>query len=537
MGSQSLAGSIETAFALRIITPIAGLIVLLWLLSPIGGQSSLRLVSIQQLPEIDSKLIWYWSSNTSNAFGGSSASHYVTTPNAIQALIAASLIAQPSSWMSPVDTWNNAKIPLVKSFVQQALNSNTDVSATWYMVDSMPLQSYSSLIGIPLTNVPSKGQANFSIENSFVYTDCQKRNTDLSLSEFCSMKSAQDAGACTYNSDGSLNSSTLSTQSSIFLQSNSFPGSSSPQKPQRFSMQYAWGPAVYSSNSSPQILLFDCPLYSVRVEANIVCKDAQCAVKRIRRSQVDRRPSEVNGWNAEFGLSFNYLSALLEILTTATGTAKESYGTPIDYYLAGNPNVYVAGGTPQWTPESTAKEAFSTRMTRLLNAAWIASQNPEQISGDITTPIANFSSAPFDITNNTAATITNEVSAYKASWLWISLLLAVSSLLLACAVCNMVLGAGFITGPEILGRISTLTRDSVQFPRSAGIGSALDGWQRARALQHVNVQLADIAPHSPVGRIAFVPVEFETAEGNGFRETDGLNKHLNVRIRKGRMYA
>ena len=173
-------------------------------------------------------------------------------------------------------------------------------------------------------------------------------------------------------------------------------------------------------------------------------------------------------------------------------------------------------------------------MTRLLNAAWIASQNPQQVSGVITTPIANYSSAPFVLTNNVTATITNQISGYKASWLWISLLLAVSSLLLVCAACNMILSAGFITGPEILGRVSTLTRDSVQFPRSAGVGSALDGWQRARALQHINIQLADVAPHSEVGRIAFTPAEDETSGVNGFHGRDGLDKHSNGRIRKGR---
>ena len=148
------------------------------------------------------------------------------------------------------------------------------------------------------------------------------------------MQSAQEAGACTY-SDGSLNSSVLTTQSSIFVQSVFDTSSSPPNKPLRESIQYAFGPALYSSNNYPAILLFNCPIYSVRIEANIVCENAQCAVKRIRRSQVDRRPSEINGWNAEYGLSGGFLSALLEILTTATGTASSTYGTPIDYYLAG----------------------------------------------------------------------------------------------------------------------------------------------------------------------------------------------------------
>ena len=136
MGSQSLASSIETAFALRIITPIAGLIVLLWLLSPIGGQSSLRLLSIQQLPEIGLQADLLLGQQYQQCVWRFIRGSLLTTPNAIRAIIAASLLAQPSTWTSPVDTWNNAKIPMIESFVQETLNGNDEVSPNWYLVSS-----------------------------------------------------------------------------------------------------------------------------------------------------------------------------------------------------------------------------------------------------------------------------------------------------------------------------------------------------------------------------------------------------------------
>ena len=348
MGSQSLAGSVESALALRIMSPLAVLIVLLWALSPLGGQSSLRLLSIEERPIFHASRIYYWGSDTTYAFGGASAAHYDTTPSSIQAIVAASLLAQNSTQLSPVDTWGNAKIPAVESLVQATLSADPQRSSSWLDMDSMPPQEYSSLVGIPMTNIPAVGNANFSIENSFVYTQCKRVKQLLSLSEYCALPAIDD-GECTFDSNKALTGSILQNQSSIITTSSG--ALTSPYKPQRFTLQYAWSGQIITNTTDPSITLYDCSLYSVRVEANVLCTDAKCAVKRIRQSQVDHRPSQINAWNtyaaAKWGLPLGFFSALLGILNTATGTAVEDYGTPIDYFLYGKWVLYYLKAFPR----------------------------------------------------------------------------------------------------------------------------------------------------------------------------------------------
>ena len=538
MGSQSLASSIETALALRILSPLSVLIVLLWALSPVGGQSSLRLVSFEPKPIFSTKPIYYWSSNTTFPFGGESSSHYTTEPNAIQAIVASSLLAQPSTQLSPVDTWSNVKIPAVHSLVQATLEPHRIASSAWLDIDPTLSQDYASLVGIPMSNLPSEGTANFSIENSFIYTDCKRRKQLYSAADWCNTTYALANYACTFDSNGTYNSSILVTQSSILTTlTDDLDNNPTTYKPSRFNLQYAWSGGLISSATQPAITTYDCALYSVRVEANVFCTDSKCAVKRLRQSQVDRRPNEINAWNsyaaAKVMAPYTYLSALLNILNTATGTAYEGYGTPIDTYLYGLYNAYGEGDL-FWGTTPPTNHAFSLRMTRLLNSAWIASQNTGGVSGDITAPVTNATlEEGGEFGNIATAVVSNDIEAYAAHYLWITLLLCVSTLLLLCAGCSMAISAAFISGPEILGRVSSLTRDSVYFPAYIGKGSALGGWERARVLRDVWVQVADVQPYAVTGRVAFTPADHDKAGGD---EGEGLKRLKSWRLRRGRCY-
>jgi hypothetical protein len=83
--------------------------------------------------------------------------------------------------------------------------------------------------------------------------------------------------------------------------------------------------------------------------------------------------------------------------------------------------------------------------------------------------------------------------------------------LLAVAVAGIVVRAG-LTGPDILGYVSSLTRDSPYVKVAEG-GSALDGADRARLLRGLRVQLRDAMDGTgEVGRLVFGSVE-ETEEG------------------------
>ncbi|KAK0747032.1 hypothetical protein B0T18DRAFT_447398 [Schizothecium vesticola] len=79
-----------------------------------------------------------------------------------------------------------------------------------------------------------------------------------------------------------------------------------------------------------------------------------------------------------------------------------------------------------------------------------------------------------------------------------------------CACLVMVATAGLAAaltyvcpGPDILGFVSTMARDSPHVHVAAG-GSALDGADRARLLKGLRVQLQDVQGEEELGKMAFV---------------------------------
>ncbi|KAK3364704.1 hypothetical protein B0T25DRAFT_514332 [Lasiosphaeria hispida] len=84
-------------------------------------------------------------------------------------------------------------------------------------------------------------------------------------------------------------------------------------------------------------------------------------------------------------------------------------------------------------------------------------------------------------------------------------------LVLACLVMFVVACIGALLNwrteaPDILGYVSTMTRDSPHVSVSEG-GSALDGIDRARLLKELRVQIQDVRPHDGVGYLAVASVE------------------------------
>lgn len=86
----------------------------------------------------------------------------------------------------------------------------------------------------------------------------------------------------------------------------------------------------------------------------------------------------------------------------------------------------------------------------------------------------------------------------------------------------------FTVAPDILGFVSSLTRDNRYFAPLPPGDSLLDGEQRARKLRNMKVQIQDVRPDSDVGHIAFARADMSLSN----QEDERTRK----RIVKGRMY-
>jgi len=94
---------------------------------------------------------------------------------------------------------------------------------------------------------------------------------------------------------------------------------------------------------------------------------------------------------------------------------------------------------------------------------------------------------------------------YIADKVWVGLTAATSIILLLCGIAGMVFK--YVDKvPDILGYVSTMTRDNPYFEDPVG-GDAMDGLERARVLKHV--QIVDAKPWDKRGYIALRRVRSE----------------------------
>jgi hypothetical protein len=108
----------------------------------------------------------------------------------------------------------------------------------------------------------------------------------------------------------------------------------------------------------------------------------------------------------------------------------------------------------------------------------------------------------------------------------VTVIITATGLLQICALTGIFLRA-MTRAPDILGYVSSLTRDNPHIPLSAGAegsGTTLSGLDRARLLRDMRVQIADVEGDKDVERIALVGVGVD------------LDRVGPKRLRKGRRY-
>jgi hypothetical protein len=186
--------TLTNAFALRIISLWVVLLIILWVLSPIGGQAVLRAVQITSNNEAQDYDLMYsptadigipydnvrWSSMSGLAsltstivamFGAA-----LCAPNALgQAANGTSELFDESmrqiggigtaSLLARTDLWGNVRVPQITSLP----GYSSSKPHKWVDVPIDQLVTYESLIGIPLRGFPFGSPGNFTLRLSASY--------------------------------------------------------------------------------------------------------------------------------------------------------------------------------------------------------------------------------------------------------------------------------------------------------------------------------------------------------------------------------
>ncbi|KAF2736798.1 hypothetical protein EJ04DRAFT_562072 [Polyplosphaeria fusca] len=455
LGSTGLFSTVITQFKFRNMGFTGAGLVILWLLSPLGGQASLRVLDFGSETLTQSHNIYYLDRRSEyqpaqQTMQGLDISESVWVGSQLYMASVAGTRAVKESGM---DIWGNLKIPMLERL------DTVQEPDGWHKIDHTKNVTYSSLIGVPLSLLSQSANTTFNLEYPYWTLDCpvrQKANfsdprqTWLLPGENVTAISGADDG-WEVGTSGTWGISTLSA------------GFQENDKNLTNRVFYYKG---YDDDSGKTMSASkaQCSMSTTYVEVSAICIARNCTVDRMRPSTQPHPPSAwalgIEPTTHLFFYDFHKAAALETFRTP----------TPIQRYFR-NP-IAVGLLTSGIPPESAiGKESLTYNLS--FDRAYYLRSN---------------------------ATETRVVATVKCQRGWLAALYIATAAMLLAGVFGLVLEFSR-KAPGFALNISSLTRDNpyIVLPRG---GSTLDSIDRSRLLQDVRVRLGDVKPGDPVGYIA-----------------------------------
>jgi hypothetical protein len=417
MASQSVWGTVESQLLMQRLTIVGVNLLFLWILSPLGGQASLRLME-RDVKEIytTSKLRYMTTGPAATMWGLSST--YIDSGKFADAgaLYTAALMAPLSIKNGPQDPWGNVKIPNL-----EALNSTTDGDG-WVAVSpnlSMP-ESYSSLVGLPIVGLSQTAGSNFSLQYTYLSVECgsfsqvpypgNNGSTSILSTNATRLEEFVPGQVWSNKSETPPFGDPNVVSTSFFMDTTrSFPWgvnvgddqdlymgrldgffgnynrSLMPEKEltTKRELVYVSQYATSHDDSEFGVNIAKCALSQKHVEAIIQCQGTACATKKMRKSREDTRPAALTG--LEHGtIMFWFAKKFPNAVTFNAGSS------PTEHFLANTsrfPFVQQVGSISQdvaWANLSLVpKDVFSTRLSLAINTFYQASVQPTGYFGNL----------------------------------------------------------------------------------------------------------------------------------------------------------
>lgn len=486
VGCQSVFTALERQITLRYWSVVGLFSVLVWLLSPVGGQSALRLLGQEDNSELTTSALRYLNpqlSTTSSLEGPSSMN---SARASFTSIFLAALLSSSKYQDTPMDLWGNVKLPLYRD-----LSNSTSDQWKFYTGPHDNNATYSSLIGIPVAGVPSSGLSNFSIRTRQFDVNCDS-NKMLSASP------------------KDKNSSVWANVTSTWgLEPDKSRGGGNIKSdyPRRFlSMSL-----VADTSNHTNYSVASCGLTYNYLEARVNCNGTACEVNSMRKLDLfGDGYTKDNDAFVRGNIFFNLMVYLPRVDNNNVGSPSARGSSNAEKWMS-DPTDFIGTRYSNVELYKLDLDVFSRRLTILWNTfhqstfATIAlggalPQNLTQ-TGAITVPFGT--NLTFNTTQADVLLPTSRV--YKTNWKWLGALLFCSLILLAAAYAGLILK--YITlAPDIIGYASSLTMLNPYVPTPTG-GTTLHGLERAALLHDLPVRIGDVCANEPVGAIAFAKAD------------------------------
>jgi hypothetical protein len=510
MGSRTVGGTIITHIRLRHFSLVGLGLILLWLLSPVGGQAVLRILSTTLTQGMSSSATMNYLNTRQQVYAGLPT--FDSWYPGFAGIFTASLLAPTAVKTGPVDLWGNIKIP----YFSGLSNVTEDVNGWKQVPQTNYTPSYSSIFGIPISGIPA-GNSTFNVQSTYVDLTCSNRTSNRTrilnffqnpglISTNGPFVSAQNVTFQTLWTIGYLGDNVTSLTKNITVQSLDSLDSQTETE------TFLPGLMLYQDFTGVQnVTSIYCTPSQTYVESIITCNQSSptaiqsCAVTAQRLSLLPHMPNTLTLFS--YPEVFNGLSSLLPRSTQQLNNIDL-----IQNYLA-NPlsNSFIQSALwPSFTTPPTESrllnislQDFGDRLGSLINAFMQGSiiNSTSYLTGDSSTlPSQQAATSPTALTAqisslSPALTITTNstlpgTEIYTVSWPFFSLFLFSSLMIPLAALISFILSR-LTLSRDYLGYVSSLARESqyVTFP-NGGVG--LDGLQRTRMCREMRVRLGDV---------------------------------------------
>lgn len=466
IGCQSLFTALERQIVLRSSSILGLMMTLVWLLSPLGGQSALRLLS-QTDKSVHATDTFHFlnpdAMRDSFLIGASAANSGRIT---YTSMFLSALMSSSQYQASSMDLWGNVKIPAWRSVVTGADNGDG-----WKNVDISNGQNvtYASLIGIPVAS---------QVWSESTYT-IKTRQWDVTCDRV-EEKSREDAKF------GNL------TSTWRMVYDNDCSGYPCP-----FTFK--------SLDNNQNYSVAECNLSFEYVEANITCETPSgCRTSSMRKLELF---SDYYGPSNDSFTRSNMITIEADLLpnvdNSGTAAAGARQATNAENWMA-NPWDFMALRYGNVDLYELPPALLGERLTIIWNTFWHSTYATSALGGNLPknlTALSDQQSQPnLQFLETKAQTVDKTTIVYKTNWQWFTALIISAAILQIAAYTGLVLK--YMTlAPDIIGYASSLTLLNPYIPVPTG-GTTLHGLERAALLHDLPIKIGDVCANEPVGAIA-----------------------------------
>ncbi|KJZ75452.1 hypothetical protein HIM_05148 [Hirsutella minnesotensis 3608] len=547
--SQTSVAALKNLFIIRHIRVWTIAIVVVWCLSPLGGQAATRSLSLEQ-KSINSTLpaIHYLGGNVSDMnvfysgigfeyvpFSGASiqntiisdmksaivasfytiyalASHSNGSSRRFETIVQALGGPQQAARLGQRDLWRNVRIP----FIELLPGYNATERDAWVAVPSDQVAPYASLIGLPIRggSFPRAGNSTMIVKTHYQTLSCGK---DFNGTEWHKAGSTRLLYHNTTSGSKYLNEqykglARNKVYPNIFLDIVNDTAAVADHLNQSFypvtepatKLELVIGGGCHEDipEWTWTTMMRICSISTTYIDMEVNCTrlgpmaDTNCQAERVRHTPGFPLVGNLTALSSKLTME-----GIIWEMPMTTASYHVSHYSNLEMYLQEPPLLIqrrddLIGNQPGCF-SNVPTHVFEARLATALNTFIMGMYNSTVLTGSDGTSLENRGQAWH---NGTAVWTEFKPSVYAINMAWFSAWIASTLVLLVCGVTGVYLRC-LIKAPDFLDSVVGLTRDSPLIEVSHG-GSGISGCDRLQAIKDVKVKICDIMPDEEVGRIA-----------------------------------